>query len=66
MDSDNYYFLDNVLNGDTLNKPENPTYDGYTFTGWFCEPECINKYNFQETVNIEKGEHLFLYAGWNK
>lgn len=66
MDSENYYFLDNVSNGDILVEPIEPIYDGYTFTGWFSEPECINKYNFQNPINLENDNNLFLYAGWQK
>ena len=64
FDCENYYSLDNVINGDVLVEPGEPNNDGYIFSGWYTEAECINKYNFQNPVNLENGEHLFLYAGW--
>ncbi|MCR5309306.1 MAG: InlB B-repeat-containing protein [Bacilli bacterium] len=66
MDSENYYLLDNVLNGQIVIEPSEPTYIGYAFTGWFLEPECVNKYNFQNAISLENNERLFLYARWEK
>ena len=66
MKNDNYYWLDNISNDGVLVEPEEPFYEGYTFTGWFLEPECTNKYNFENSISLEDGEHLFLYAGWQE
>ena len=66
LESDNYYFLDNVSNGDVLTPPADPNYDGYSFNGWFLEKECINKYNFEDSISIANEEHFFLYACWVK
>ena len=66
MESENYYSLDIVQNGDILVEPEKPNCYGYNFTGWFLDPECINEYNFQNAISLENNERLFLYAGWEK
>lgn len=38
-----------------------PTKDGYTFTGWYTEKDCKNKYDFSTKVEEDKT----LYAGWD-
>ena len=43
-----------------VTEPESPTKEGYTFTGWFTENECINKYDFNTLVT----KSVTLYAGW--
>ncbi|MCQ2087591.1 MAG: InlB B-repeat-containing protein [Bacilli bacterium] len=63
---DEYYFMDKVSVGDVLEEPKEPSYEGYSFTGWYLEPECINKYGFQNTINLDDDSILFLYAGWEK
>lgn len=52
-----------VNNDDTINKPTDPTRPGYTFGGWYKEPENINKWNF-ETDKVT--EDTSLYAKWLK
>lgn len=39
--------------------PEPPTKEGYTFTGWYTDEACTNKY-VGETVR----DDMTLYAGW--
>lgn len=39
--------------------PEPPTKEGYTFTGWYTDEACTNKY-VGETVR----DDMALYAGW--
>ncbi|MBE7062094.1 MAG: hypothetical protein E7382_06115 [Clostridiales bacterium] len=34
--------------------PENPTREGYEFVGWYKEPECIIKWNFETDIIKEK------------
>lgn len=48
--------------GDTVTEPEAPTYDGYTFGGWYLEPECTTAFDFATPIN----ETITLYAKWNK
>lgn len=49
-----------VEKGKVATEPTNPTKNGYTFTGWYTEKECKNKYNFSTAVEDNKT----LYAGW--
>jgi len=42
--------------------PPDPTRTGYTFSGWYKEPECIDSFNFStDTVK----SNFTLYAKWN-
>lgn len=50
-----------VEKGKVATEPTNPTKNGYTFTGWYTEKECKNKYNFSTAVEDNKT----LYAGWD-
>ena len=47
-------------NEDKLDEPTAPTADGYVFTGWYKEPDCINPWDF----NTEVPGDMTLYAGW--
>lgn len=48
-------------NGATISAPEVPTRVGYTFGGWYKEPECSNAWNFDtDTVSAT----TTLYAKW--
>ncbi len=52
-----------VTAGEKINKPEDPTAADYTFTGWFKEIKCKNKWDFDtDTVNSD----ITLYAGWEQ
>ena len=59
-----YYWLDNISMGEKIPLPPNPEREGYAFGGWYTEPECINKWDFDMTLNLEKNEEFRLYAGW--
>ncbi len=51
-----------VEEGKTLgSQPEEVKRAGYTFTGWYKEPECKTKWNFDG--DIVTGDTV-LYAGW--
>ncbi len=46
--------------GHVCPKPDDPTADGYTFEGWYKEAECINLWDFSNTVTAP----MTLYAAW--
>ena len=49
-----------VSHGGTVTEPTAPTYEGYTFGGWYTEAGCTTEYDFTTTVT----ESLTLYAKW--
>jgi len=52
-----------VTKGECVARPsENPSLEGFNFTGWYTEKECENKYNFESTIE----SNLTLYAGYEK
>ncbi|MDR2890152.1 MAG: InlB B-repeat-containing protein [Alistipes sp.] len=51
-----------ALEGHKIERPADPTRDGYTFVDWFKEAEATNAWNFSTDVVREK---LTLYAGWD-
>ena len=53
----------NQMYGQLLEAPEEPTREGYEFTGWYLDPACDEKWN-QEADIIECD--FTLYAGWEK
>lgn len=57
--------IDNVENDDKITIPPKPVRDGYSFAGWYTEPDCTNIWDFNISPNIEDGHELVLYAGWN-
>ena len=49
------------INAAAAVEPEEiPVKAGYTFTGWYTEPECENQYDWDTLVK----EPVKLYAGW--
>ena len=40
--------------------PTSPTKANYIFDGWYCEEECITKYDFATSVTAQ----FVLYAKW--
>lgn len=53
--------IQNVEKGKVATNPtKQPTKDGYTFTGWYTDKECKNKYDFSTVVEKD----ITLYAGW--
>ena len=49
-----------VSHGGTVTEPAAPTYEGYTFGGWYTEAGCTTEYDFTTAVT----ESLTLYAKW--
>ena len=63
------HWLDNLQDGEIITFiPEDPTRERYIFAGWYKEPECINKWDFEkDTVLAPEGEYYEnkLYAKWD-
>jgi len=54
--------ITNITHGSTVGSPADPTKSGYSFGGWYREPELITQWNFAaDTVT----ENITLYAKWN-
>lgn len=72
--NEGYYWLDDYDYGELITfTPPNPSREGYTFAGWYKEPECINEWIFNEDKlpelkYDETGDIIFneteLYAKW--
>lgn len=52
-----------VLNGDRLNKPDDPTLTGHTFGGWYKDEGCTQAYDFNSNDNSVTSSFP-LYAKW--
>jgi len=53
----------NQMYGELLEVPEDPTREGYEFSGWYLDPTCDDLWE-EETDIIECD--LTLYAGWEE
>ena len=53
----------NQMYGELLEVPEDPTREGYVFTGWYLDSACQDLWE-EETDIIESD--ITLYAGWTK
>jgi len=53
-------FEQKVYSGDKIIAAISPAWDGYTFTGWYTDPECTTLYNFNQQIY----DSFTLYAGW--
>jgi len=64
VDSPNldYYWIDYIIEDSIFAEPAAPVREGYTFTGWFLEPECITEWDEVRPTSAE--QKLKLYAGW--
>ncbi|MFI3228838.1 MAG: InlB B-repeat-containing protein [Bacillota bacterium] len=51
-----------VEEGETFAMPTDPTYEGYTFNGWYLDDECIAPYTFDGELNVD----TTLYASWTQ
>ncbi len=60
------YWLDDYDNEVVKYPPAAPVRDGYEFAGWYKEPECINKWNFETDVVPEKkySEEITILDQW--
>ncbi len=62
-------FVDESAKTAQLTKPEDPTYEGYTFEGWYTDEALTQAFEFNDkgvgTVEYADGD-LVLYAKWSK
>ena len=50
--NEGYYWIDDIENGEKIEIiPPEPTREGYTFGGWYTEPECVNEWSFDTVIN---------------
>jgi len=74
-----YYWIDDYDNEIISYIPTDPTREGYIFDGWYKEPECINKWDFDNDIvlgtewesideypfrKIYQYQENILYAKW--
>ena len=50
-----------VATGGKVIKPEDPTKEGYVFSGWYSDAELTSEYDF----NSEIDDNITLYAKWD-
>ncbi len=48
--------------GETVDMPDPPTREGYTFDGWYVDESCTAEWDFAEDT-VESS--ITLYAGWS-
>lgn len=58
------YRVDNLNSDNKIDLPPEPVRDGYSFTGWYTEPECTNAWDFNVVPSTNEEDQLNLYAGW--
>ena len=75
--NNDYFFINNFESESLIeNTPYEPIREGYSFAGWYKEPECINEWNFNKD-KLPKFEYdadgyitnfveTKLYAKWIK
>ncbi|MBQ7975492.1 MAG: S-layer homology domain-containing protein, partial [Clostridia bacterium] len=51
-----------VARNSTVNEPQAPTKDGYTFEGWYTDAQCTKAYDFDAKVT----KNITLYAKWSE
>ena len=49
-----------VKEGESINKPLDPSKDGYDFAGWFTDEGLEHEFDFQSALN----DNITLYAKW--
>ena len=70
-----YYWIDNYAYGAKITFMPPPERNGYTFSGWYKEADCANKWDFDKDtlpplLTNDEGKTLYqetrLYAKWTK
>ena len=49
------------INAVAAEEPEEPTWEGHTFSGWYTDKDCTKPYDWSTPVT----EGITLYAGWD-
>jgi len=52
-----------AMYADYVIEPEDPTREGYIFTGWYSDENCIYLWDME---NGQISQSMTLYAGWEK
>lgn len=52
-----------AMYADYVIEPEDPTREGYVFTGWYSDENCIYLWDME---NGQISQSMTLYAGWEK
>ena len=52
-----------AMYADYVMEPETPTREGYRFTGWYSDENCIYLWDME---NGQISQSMTLYAGWEK
>lgn len=50
-----------VVSGESVTKPEDPTLSGATFAGWYADEELTQEYDFDTPIT----ENTTIYAAWD-
>jgi uncharacterized repeat protein (TIGR02543 family) len=59
-----YFLCDYVSGGYAVEPMYPPQRKGYTFDGWYKEPDCLNRWDFKDQKRVTGTKEL--YAKWNK
>jgi uncharacterized protein (TIGR02145 family) len=64
-----YVWFQDLMNGDKVQKPEDPTRGDHIFAGWYTDPEKTNPYDFGKqgsTYDFDStvSGDMTLYAAW--
>lgn len=54
--------IEGLASGDTAVAPTPPVRSGYSFSGWYTEPECTNLFSFATPITAT----ITLYAKWTE
>ena len=50
---------------DSIEMPDDPTHEGYTFTGWYLDEQCTNKVSLNTDKTYTPSQNITLYSGWS-
>lgn len=54
-----------ISRGEKVSRPQSdPARQGYDFTGWYREAQCLTLFDFEEAVSDPKAASISVWAGW--